>query len=695
MNGHAPSRSRARWILGAILLGALALRVVYVLQSRANPFFAEPTMDAGYHLEWARAFARGEDFQPGPFFRAPLYPWFLGVLLRVCGEDLLAVRFVQALVGTASIALLYLVAARAFDRRTALVAALLGAGYWMLVYFDGELLLPVLEVPTSLLSILAALRWRERPGAWRALQVGLAFGLAASVRPNVLLFAPLIGLWMLLERRPAGLRAVVATLGLGLAGLALPIAPITLYNGLVGHDWTLISTQGGVNLWIGNNPQSDGASAIVPGTRADWRGGYEDAIHQAEAAEGRALRPSEVSEHYVARVRRWWREEPLAALRLTLWKLRLFLTDHELGNNQDERFFALHFGPVLRLLPVGFGLVAPLALVGLFLVARRWRELFPLAGFVPVYAASVILFFVNARFRIPIVLPACALAAHTLVWSWDALRARRLVAPCGVLAAALALSVFVHSKPAGLRDNDAQGWWQLGVYRMQHQDPAAALQDFDRALGLDTRLARLHRDRGLALAALGRASEAETELRAALDLDRSDPANLDELFEFLARAGRFADAQEIAQQSVDRLPSYSRGHYNLGRALYQQFLAARPDGRALPADLPRLERAQRCFAAALALPGSGAERFNAAFALGESERALGHPESAITAWRQALASQAEPDAQGFFWACVERLLRELVSTQGPPAARAELAGLEKRLGARRELDLLARTLGLR
>lgn len=691
---EAPRR-RARWILAAILLLALLVRVVYVLQSRANPFFLEPTMDAGYHLEWARAFARGESFQPGPFFRAPLYPWFLGVLLRVCDGDLLLVRLVQAALGTASIALAYLVAARAFERRTALVAAALGGGYWMLVYFDAELLLPVLEVPTALLAILAAQRWHERPGRWRALQVGLALGLAAIVRPNVLLFAPLLGLWMLLERRAAGPRALLAALLPALIGLALPIAPITLANGLVGKDWALISTQGGVNLWIGNNPQSDGASAIVPGTRGDWWGGYEDAIQQAEAAEGRALRPSEVSDHYVRRVRQWWRQEPVAALRLLGWKLRLFLTDHELGNNQDERFFALHFGPLLRGLPVGFGLIAPLALVGMFLCARRWRELFPLWGFVPVYAASVILFFVNARFRIPLVLPACIFAAHTLVWAWDAARARRIAALGGVLGAALAAGLCVHAKPAGLRDNDAQGWWQLGVYRMQHQDAPGALADFDRAVALDARLARLHRDRGLALAALGRAQEAEAELRAALDLDRSDPANLDELYEFLARADRFAEAQEIAQTSVDRLPSYGRGHYNLGRALYQQFLAARPDARAQPVDLPLLEHAQRCFAAALALPCNAAERFNAAYALGECERALAHPEAAITAWRHALAAQREPDAPGFFWACAERLLRELASTQGVPAARSELEALEQRLGARRETELLARTLGLR
>src|SRR6185295_1142051 len=118
--------------------------------------------------------------------------------------------------------------------------------------------------------------------------------------------------------------------------------------------------QAGVNLWIGNNPQSDGASALLPGTRADWWGGYQDTIQLAEAAEGRPLKASEVSEHYVRRVRAWWAAQPRAAVRHMLWKARLFVSQRELGNNQDERFFALHFSALLRALPIGFGLVFPL-----------------------------------------------------------------------------------------------------------------------------------------------------------------------------------------------------------------------------------------------------------------------------------------------------------------------------------------------
>src|SRR4029450_8409422 len=98
---------------------------------------------------------------------------------------------------------------------------------------------------------------------------------------------------------------------------------------------------------------------------------------------------SEVSRHFSRAAWGWIRSEPAAALRLFLWKLRLFFTDWELGNNTSEPFFPYRFGPILRWLPLGFVFLAPLALLGLALSAAGWRRLLPLWGFLPVCTLSV------------------------------------------------------------------------------------------------------------------------------------------------------------------------------------------------------------------------------------------------------------------------------------------------------------------
>ena len=81
----------------SVILLAFALRVIYVLQQgAANPLFDAPVLEPRYYVEWARALASGQPYYEGPFFRAPLYPWFLGILFALFGEGYLLPRLVQA-----------------------------------------------------------------------------------------------------------------------------------------------------------------------------------------------------------------------------------------------------------------------------------------------------------------------------------------------------------------------------------------------------------------------------------------------------------------------------------------------------------------------------------------------------------------------------------------------------------------------
>ena len=93
----------------------------------------------------------------------------------------------------------------------------------------------------------------------------MALGLSAIARPNVLLFGPAIVVWLAIVHRREALRALIYVACVT-TGCLLVILPITIRNYVVGKDVALIATQGGVNFYIGNNPQADGRTAIVPGT---------------------------------------------------------------------------------------------------------------------------------------------------------------------------------------------------------------------------------------------------------------------------------------------------------------------------------------------------------------------------------------------------------------------------------------------
>ncbi len=679
----------ARWILLAALLG-LALRVVYVLQSRASPLFDAPQMDALYHAQWAQAFARGEDFQPGPFFRAPLYPWFLGACWKLFGDGWLAPRLVQALLGAVSVLLTGRIAWRVFDRRVAIAAAFGAATYWMLIYFEGELLLPVLEVFFDLLAIeltLAASE-RARDGGRHALRwasAGACFGVAALVRPNILLFAAPIAAWCAWGTRDAWRAPRFAWTKLAPAcafvlGLALPISPIAAYNRFVGHDAVLISSQGGVNLFIGNNPASDGSSAIVPGTRPDWWGGYRDAIALAERAEGRALRPSEVSSHYTRAALAWMRDEPRAALEHLLWKTRLFWTDYELGNNQDESFFALRYGPVLRVLPLTFGLVAPLGLLGLALTLRRGWRAFPAWGFVPVYSASVIAFFVCARFRIPILPLLIVFAASSVFWMLDALRARRW-RPLGfALATAGLLAWWSASVPASVDRSHAQGWYLLGVDAGQRRDWSAAVEHFEKARDANPRLSIVHQALGLALLELGRFEQGEAELREAVRIDaRTAFESFSALVERAIAAGRFDEARAYADRELELRPDSGAGAYDAGRVAFARAQALRASGGDAQALRAALDEARSQFARALSLRLDAELAFNAPYSAGRVALERGDATAAAELLERAARAGASAPQPEWLADALRGLARALIALGRASEVRTRLEPLARTL----------------
>jgi len=620
----APSRSELTLVCVLVALG-VALRVAYTLALRAHPAFDAPVMDPGYHWAWARALAAGAEFQDGPFFRAPLYPLWLALWVAVAGDGTtLYARLAQAALGGATIALTWALGRRVGaltggGRGPAVVglgAAALVALAWSLIAFDAELQLPTLDVPLLLAGLVLSARALEAPSRARGALAGFAFGLAAITRPNVLLCLP-VPLFLLWRR--AGAKAA---LGLAL-GVGAAVAPVSLHNALEG-DFALVATQGGVNLWIGNNPASDGATAIVPGTRGGWWEGYHDALAQAEAAEGRELRATEVSAHYVERTLAYWRSQPADALALLAWKARLFVADAELGNNTDPRFIALRFAPWLAFSPVRFGWLAALGLTGLALAARSGRGGVGqfAAGFTLLYALSVVLFFVNTRFRLP-VLPLLAIGAPFCALRLRALGRRGWP----VWAAVGALALVAHWPIAAARDGAANGLLDLAKGELARGDTRAAAALLEEALARDPDNAFARVAWASALQALGEAPRAVALME---ETQRGPLGRLPEvraqLVDALVDAGRAEDARRSAEEALAEAPRQPAVRYGLARALgaLGDASGARAALRQVLIDDPTAA--------------------HAALALGDLERALGDLGAARIAYERVLALEGRVGA---------------------------------------------------
>src|SRR5688572_32982536 len=125
---------------------ALTVRLIHIWQIRSSPFFDVLMGDAHGYDQWAQRLAAGDWIGADVFYQAPLYPYFLGVIYAIVGRDLLVVRIIQAVIGSASCVLLGMAGARLFSTRAGLIAGLALASWAPAIFFDALLQKSVLDM---------------------------------------------------------------------------------------------------------------------------------------------------------------------------------------------------------------------------------------------------------------------------------------------------------------------------------------------------------------------------------------------------------------------------------------------------------------------------------------------------------------------------------------------------------------------
>jgi 4-amino-4-deoxy-L-arabinose transferase-like glycosyltransferase len=578
-----------RVLLALVVALALLVRLAHVAEIRGEPLATTLVEDELAYHEQARAIAAGDWLGDRVFYQSPLYPYFLAVVYRVAGPDPMAARIVQALLGALSCLLLALAAERLFGTLAGALAGLLGAFYGVFVFYDALILKASLVVLFSTLLLLA-LATRRRDGPPRSwLAPGVALGLLVLVRGNAYGYLPFLAGWIWFAHRP---RFVAKTLFVA-AGVALVLAPVAARNWAVGGDLVLSESQAGTNFYIGNNPGANGTYVSLRPGRHTPPQEQQDARELAEAAAGRALKPSEVSRFWFGRAFAFIAEQPGAALRLTLRKLVLFFQGYEIPDTQDF-YDARDRAPGLKLAAVSFALALALAAVGVWLGRGEPRERLLPVVLVVASAATVVPFYVFSRYRLPAVPPLLALAGAALPRIAALLRSRdaRRIAPAAALGAA---TLVLAGLPAHTGSR-ALAIYNGAVALESRGDRDGALRALGDAIAADPGFAESYLLRGEILLARGRVAEADADFSRHVQLTPGEARGLGRRAETAAALGRTAQSLADFGRAIAIEPANPL--WRIGRGIVH----AR--GGNLPA-------AAADFAAALRLdPGNAAAREN-------------------------------------------------------------------------------------
>ena len=528
----------------AVFGAALLLRLLHLVDLRDLPWYGVPIVDGANYARLARVIASGGLLGGDQaFWQPPLYSYFLALPFAFFGPEMTPVYLLQAVIGALSCVLAARLGGRIFGANAGLAAGLVMALYAPLIYFDIQPLIPVVHVVLTLggLLVFARAGSGDRPAgggrrhaAW--LGGGALWGLSAVATPNILLAVPVAAGW---AWRRAGRPAAL----LLLAGAALPVAMAAARNLAVAGEPVLISANGGINFFIGNNPDYDRTVRARPG------GEFERIAQEPEnlGIIGAAAR----SRWFAARGFAFVLDYPGAALRLHARKVLDLVAGREIPRNENM-YDCRGTSRVLRLLlwrrgvACPFGLVAPLALAGACLglgaaagrAAAAGRDgaagragsalLLMYAG---TYAISILLFFPTDRYRLPLV-PVAAIFAGRMLTAGAAAWRR----PVTLLALAIGLVLFN---------------LDIGVAQESWPEEAAL-------------------NRAYALRARGREAEARAAYEEALALNprRLDPHNA--LAAMAAAAGDWPGAEAHYRALVGLAPDFVEARTMLGRALAGQ-----------------------------------------------------------------------------------------------------------------------------
>jgi 4-amino-4-deoxy-L-arabinose transferase-like glycosyltransferase len=358
----------------------------------------------GYTFDYYSMF--GAAHGPSAFF-PPLYVANAWLVLRLF-HGLAALAFENVLLSTAVVAAIVVLARRMFGEPVARVAGCLAAIYPPFItritqgsglYFK------------MLLVVLAALALQSlwtHPRRGAAIRAGIAFGALVLTMPDAIVWLALFIAAALVavarRRMPLGAALLVPLVAL------LCVAPWIARNVAVFHRFCFVSTNGGFNLYMGQNHSTGDEMDFDAVTALDRRLG--GALARADELERDHLL-ERASFAFIAR-------EPGAAFRHMLgravmhWGFRPSnLTAMGLPGPGDQRDYSRSYVLYIWSYVIAYVLLLALAVPGLWLARDRWGEFVPLVLAALWSTIVAALFVVQTKMRLvkvePLLIPFAAL----------------------------------------------------------------------------------------------------------------------------------------------------------------------------------------------------------------------------------------------------------------------------------------------
>ncbi len=509
---------------------ALAVRLIYIYDSSDSPCFYAPVVDAASYNKLARNLAESAALDTEFFWHPFFYTLYLTVVYTFTGPSILLAKVSQAILGAISCTLTYLLGRRIFGQRTGILAGLIIAFYGPVVFFKAELLSAgwVIFWSAALPSLLI---WAsQKKTMLPALLFGLCGAMAIMTHPTFLLFFTVSALWLSVHsfRSGPGWGKLIRTFFGVLAGFLLVSWPVATIVQSVTGSYSIFPNSGGINLYIGNNPNYTETITARPGLA--W-----EKLIQKPYEEGAKTR-RDAERFFYRRTLNYIKAQPASFLKGLVHKAGEFISSREIPRNMDiyvlRKFSRLLSLMVWKIDGFGFplGVILPLAVLGL--ISSRRQIPVPIFLFLILYPLSIILVFVSARYRVAIIPILSILSAAGIFGLIEIVKVKNPRKLAALFVFGLAIILLASVPGPFVEENinyEAELYYFVGGYWDNQSQFDKAIENYTKAIELKNDYAEAHDNLGLILLNRGQIEQAIDHFNESIYYEPENPRAEDHL----------------------------------------------------------------------------------------------------------------------------------------------------------------------
>lgn len=589
------------WILLFALCLGICLRISYLYEIKEQPWFTRPLYDPQYNDYWAKGIATGDwtlppyvndpEIRTTPHGRPPGYPYLLSVIYLIFGRNPWAPRIVQYIFGIANIIIGWVLTKKYLGLRFANIIAILMASFWGFIYFESQLTYPVFATTCLLIWFALFLKWQEKlDKKIYPFLSGFTLGILALFRPNglllILLFFSLL-IFKFFSKKLSFSRLITLSL-IFILGISIPIVPCFVRNYIIAHDFVFLSSYGGLNFYVGNHPESNGAEPRIPELNK-WIGcdewscfDYPAIVRGLGKSLGKpSLSFSEANRYFYKSAFRNIMNHPYEWLLLTIKKVMLFWGPAEITNDTVPSWDKYE-SKTLKFLP-GFPFYFALFTTGIVILifssfyklekATSLQRIFLHTSLltVLVYFLSVLPFFVASRYRMPIMPFILIMGVYSINEFINAIQRKDRTKLFLIPALFLLFFSIGNMNFTGYIPSKSVWFFRNGVSASLSGDNTKAKFYYQKALEKDpdNLFARINYSQ--VLGRTGRPSEGIYVLTNNFSQHLSSSPELNALGYLFEIIGDYEKAQNFYARAIVKNPSFTLAHANIANLFFNQY----------------------------------------------------------------------------------------------------------------------------